>query len=166
MIHETAIIESKRIGLGTRIWAFAHICKGAVIGESCNIAEGVYIGPMVQIGNRVKIQNHCLVYEGVVIEDECFLGPNVVTTNDIFPRSLGPWRHRLRKTLIQRGASIGANSTLRCGITIGEESMIGCGSLVVNSIKPRWLAYGNPAHHIRPLTPAELSEASLPALCT
>jgi len=148
-IHPTAIVESTLIGSGTRIWAFTHICPGARIGSGCTIGEGVYIGPNVRIGDRCKIQNHCLIYEGLTIEDECFIGPAVVTTNDIAPCAIGPWEHRFRKTLIKHNASIGANSTIRCGITIGEHSMIGCGSLVIQDIKPYWLAYGSPAHHIR-----------------
>lgn len=156
LIHPTVINETTLvIGHRTRIWAYAHICAGASIGSDCMIGEGVYIGPNVRIGNRCKIQNHSLIYEGVTLEDEVFIGPNVVTTNDIFPRAVGEWRHRFRPTLIKRGASIGANSTIRCGITIHEHAMIGCGSMVVQDIKPRWLAYGNPAHHIRALTPVE-----------
>lgn len=147
--HPTAIVETTDIGHNVKIWAFSHICSGASIGPDCTIAEGVYIGPNVRIGARCKIQNHCLVYEGVTIEDEVFLGPNVVTTNDIAPRAMGLWKHRFRATLIKRGASIGASSTIRCGITIGEHAMIGCGSLVTQDIKPFYLAYGNPAHHIK-----------------
>lgn len=162
--HATAIIESHRIGAGTKVWAYSHICDGAVIGSNCNIGEGVYIGPNVHIGNRCKIQNHALIYEGVTIEDDVFVGPAVVTTNDIEPRAVGPWEHRFRKTLIKCGASIGANSTVLCGITLGEHSMIGCGSLVTHSVKPYWLAYGSPAHHIRNLYKPEI--LSPPLVCT
>lgn len=147
--HPTAIVESTDIGKGCKVWAFAHVCAGSSIGPDCTIGEGVYIGPNVRIGSRCKIQNHSLIYEGLVIEDEVFIGPNVVTTNDIAPRAMGPWQHRFRSTTIKRGSSIGANSTILCGITIGEHAMIGCGSLVVRDVKPNYLAYGNPAHHIK-----------------
>ena len=148
-IHPTAIVESDDIGDGTKIWAFSHISKGVKIGAGCNIGEGTYIGINVTIGNRCKIQNHCLIYEGVHIGDEVFIGPNVITTNDIFPRAVGEWKHRFRETFIKKGASIAANCTILCGITIGEDAMIGAGSVVTKNIKPNYIAYGNPARHIR-----------------
>lgn len=150
-IHQFAIIDTelKNIGKNTKIWAFSHICKNAIIGKNCVIGEGVYIGPNVIIGNNCKIQNHSLIYEGLHIEDNVFIGPNVVTTNDIFPRALGDWSSRFRKTTIKRGASICANTTIICGITIGENAMIGAGSVISKNIKPNYIAYGNPARHIR-----------------
>jgi UDP-2-acetamido-3-amino-2,3-dideoxy-glucuronate N-acetyltransferase len=145
MIHQTAIVETEQVGNNTKIWAFSHICQGAKIGKNCVIGEGVYIGPNVVIGDNVKIQNHSLIYEGVKVENDVFIGPNVVTTNDIYPRAVGDWKDRFRKTLICRGASIGANSTILCGITIGSKSLVGAGSVVTRSIPKNTLVYGNPA---------------------
>jgi UDP-2-acetamido-3-amino-2,3-dideoxy-glucuronate N-acetyltransferase len=151
MIHETAIVDVdlSSIGEGTKVWAFVHICKNATIGKNCVIGEGVYIGPNVKIKNNVKIQNHALIYEGVEIEDDVFIGPNVITTNDIFPRSLGNWTKRFRKTLIKKGASVSANTTIICGNILNENCMIGAGSVVTKNIKANYLAYGNPAVHIK-----------------
>jgi len=150
-IHPTAIVETDFIGENTKIWAYTHICKNAVIGDNCNIGEGVYIGPNVIVGNNCKIQNHSLIYDGVTIEDEVFIGPNVVTTNDNFPRAVGDWTQRFRKTLIKKGASICANTTVVCGIVVGSNAMIGAGSVVTKDIKDNYLAYGNPARHVRKL---------------
>lgn len=151
MIHSTSIIETEKsnIGINTKIWAFTHICKNVIIGQNCVIGEGVYIGPNTIIGNNCKIQNHSLIYEGVEIEDDVFIGPNVITTNDNFPRSIGDWSDRFKKTLIKKGASVCANSTIVCGIIIGQNCMIGAGSVVTKNIKDNYLAYGNPARHIR-----------------
>jgi UDP-2-acetamido-3-amino-2,3-dideoxy-glucuronate N-acetyltransferase len=143
--HETSIVESNCVGEDTKIWAFSHICKGAKIGSGCVIGEGVYIGPNVEIGNNVKIQNHSLIYEGVKIEDEVFIGPNVVTTNDIRPTAVGDWSERFRETLIKKGASVGANSVIICGNTIGENSLVGAGSVVTKDVKDYDIVYGNPA---------------------
>lgn len=148
-IHPTAIVETEFIGENTKIWAFTHICKTARIGRNCSIGEGVYIGPGAIIGDNCKIQNHCLIYEGVTIENEVFIGPNVVTTNDNYPRAVGDWAHRFRKTLIKSGASICANSTIVCGVVIGNNAMIGAGSVATKDIKDNYLVYGNPARHIR-----------------
>lgn len=143
-IHETSIVETDCIGEGTKIWAFSHICKGVRIGKNCVVGEGVYIGNNVEIGDNVKIQNNSLIYEGVTIENNVFIGPNVVTTNDIYPRSQGDWSDRFRKTLIKKNSSICANSTIVCGNIIGENAMIGAGSVVTISIPDNMLAYGNP----------------------
>lgn len=149
-IHPTAIIDEETvIGENVKIWAHVHICKNAIIGKNCIIGEGVYIGPNVKIGNGCKIQNHSLIYEGLTLEDEVFIGPNVITTNDIFPRAYGDWKERFRTTLIKKGASICANSVILCGIIIGENCMIGAGSVVTQNIKDNYVAYGNPARHIR-----------------
>ena len=145
-IHPTAIVETDIIGDNTKIWAYAHICKGAIIGNNCIIGEGVYIGPSVIIGSNCKIQNHSLIYEGVEIEDEVFIGPSVITTNDIFPKAIGEWKHRFMRTLIKKGASIGANVTLVCGNIIGENAMVGAGSVVTHDIEPNDIVYGNPAN--------------------
>ena len=150
-IHSTAIIDTELTNIGddTKIWAYTLICKNVIIGKNCTIGEGVYIGPNVKIGNNCKIQNHSLIYEGVEIEDDVFIGPNVITTNDNFPRALGDWSDRFKKTLIKKGSSICANSTIVCGVVLGINCMIGAGSVVTKNIKDNYLAYGNPARHIR-----------------
>ena len=151
--HETAIIETDKIGDGTKIWAFSHISPGSSIGDNCTIGEGVHIGPNVIIGNNVKIQNHSLIYEGVTIEDNVFIGPNVITTNDIFPRATPGWSAdsapTFRTTLIRTGASVGANSTIICGVTLEKECLVGAGSVVTKNVKPKSLVVGNPATHQR-----------------
>jgi len=144
-IHPTAIVETTFLGDNTKIWAYAHICKDAKIGSNCVIGEGVYIGPSVTVGDNCKIQNHSLIYEGVEIENDVFIGPNVITTNDFFPRAIGDWKHRFMKTYIKKGASICANVTLVCGNEIGENSMVGAGSVVTHNVEPNDIVYGNPA---------------------
>jgi UDP-2-acetamido-3-amino-2,3-dideoxy-glucuronate N-acetyltransferase len=145
--HETSIVETENIGDNTKIWAFSHICKDAIIGENCVIGEGVYVGPNVKIGNNCKIQNNSLIYEGVIIEDNVFLGPNTVTTNDFTPSVFGDWKNsnRFKKTLFKTGCSLGANCVIVCGITIGEFSLIGAGSVVTKDVPNNSLVYGNPA---------------------
>lgn len=147
--HPTAIIETNVIGKNTQIWAFTHICAGARIGDNCIIGEGVYIGPNVIIGNNCKIQNHTLLYEGVSIEDDVFIGPNVITTNDLYPKAGSDWRDRFRETCIKKGSSVGANTTIVCGITIGENTLIGAGSVVTKDMKANSVCYGNPCIHKR-----------------
>ena len=146
-VHDTSIIETNKIGRGTKIWAFSHVSSDVIIGENCTIGEGVHIGPNVIIGDNCKIQNHSLLYEGVTLEDNVFLGPNTVTTNDFIPQVGGDWKNsdRFKKTLFKKGCSIGANSTIICGITIGENSLIGAGSVVTKDIPSDSKAYGNPA---------------------
>ena len=144
-VHPLAVVEENvKIGEGTKIWHFAHVRKGARIGRNCNIGKGVYIDVDVEIGNGVKIQNGVNIYRGVKIEDDVFLGPGVTFTNDLYPRAFNrDWKPI--PTLVKRGASIGANATIRCGITIGSYAMVGAGAVVTRDVPPFGLVYGNPA---------------------
>ncbi len=144
-IHESAEIEkSVKIGDGTKIWHHTQIREDSVIGNNCSIGKGVYIDHNVKIGNNVKIQNYVSVYNGVTIEDDVLLAPNCTFTNDLYPRSFNKdWK--VTPTLVKKGASIGANATILCGVTIGEFSMIGIGSTVTNDTLPHSLMVGNPA---------------------
>jgi len=141
--HEKAVVETDSIGKGTRIWMNAHIMKDVVIGEHCNIGEGCFIESGVKIGNNVVIKNNIAIWDGVVIEDSVFLGPNMVFTNELEPRSGFP--KEVAKTFIRKGASIGANATIVANHEIGEHAMIGAGSVVTKNIPANRLAYGNPA---------------------
>jgi len=144
--HPTALVESDKIGDGTRIWAFAHILQGAVIGKNCNICDNAYIEGGAVVGNNVKIKNGVAVWDKVVIEDDVFIGPFAVFTNDINPRAFRKKEPaEFLRTLIKKGASIGANATIVCGITIGRYAFIGAGAVVTNDIPDYGLAYGNPA---------------------
>jgi len=152
-IHPTAEVSDKaRIGEGSSIWHQAQVREGVTIGENCIIGKGVYVDEGVSIGNNVKIQNYVSVYHGLTIEDGVFVGPHVCFTNDMRPRAVNPdgslkaaddWF--LSETLIKRGAALGANSTIRCGITIGEWAMVGSGSVVTKDVPAHGLVYGNPA---------------------
>lgn len=147
--HETAVIdEGCTIGKGTRIWHFSHIMPGCKIGERCNLGQNVVISPGVILGNNVKVQNNVSVYEGVICEDDVFLGPSMVFTNVINPRSAVVRKHEYKQTLVKRGASIGANATIICGNTIGEYALIGAGSVVTKEVKSYALVVGNPARQI------------------
>lgn len=141
--HPKALIETDHIGRNTRVWAFAHILKGARIGENCNIGDNCFIESDVVIGNNVTIKNGISIWDGVRIEDDVFLGPNMVFTNVLLPRS--GVRENFQETIVKKGATIGANATILCGITIGEYSMIGAGSVVTKGVAPYSLVYGNPA---------------------
>jgi len=147
-IHPTAEVSPDAvIGEGTKIWNQAQVREGAQIGESCVISKNVYIDTQVTIGSRVKIQNNVNLYHGVTIEDDVFLGPSMTFTNDLFPRAFREdWK--LSGTLVQKGASIGANATIRCGVTIGAYAMIGAGSTVTKDVPPHALVVGNPAHQV------------------
>jgi acetyltransferase-like isoleucine patch superfamily enzyme len=144
-IHPTAIVEEDvEIGEGTRVWHFVHIRRGARIGRNCNIGKGVYIDVGVEVGNNVKIQNFVSIYRGVKIEDDVFIGPHATFTNDLYPRAFNEdWK--VVPTLVKRGASIGANATIVCGVTIGEYAMVGAGAVVTRDVPPFGLVYGNPA---------------------
>lgn len=145
-IHPTAVIDQgAQIGAGTKIWHFCHLMPGAVVGEGCNIGQNVFIDNGVIVGNRVKIQNNVSLYNGVVVEDDAFIGPSAVFTNVINPRSFVERKTEFKATRIGRGASIGANATLICGITIGDYALVGAGSVVTSDVKPFALVYGNPA---------------------
>ena len=144
--HETSVIdEGCRIGDGTKIWHFSHIMRGAVIGKHCNIGQNVVISPQVVLGDNVKVQNNVSVYTGVTCDDDVFLGPSVVFTNVINPRSAIDRKSQYLPTRVCRGASIGANATVVCGVEIGAYAMIGAGTVVVKDVKPYALVVGNPA---------------------
>ena len=143
--HPTAIVESEAIGDGTQIWHFVHVREGAKIGRDCNIGKGVYIDADVEIGDNVKIQNFVSVYKGVTIEDDVFIGPAVTFTNDLYPRAFIWNEDKISYTMVKKGASIGANSTVISGVTIGEYAMVGAGSTVTKDVVPFGLVYGNPA---------------------
>lgn len=144
--HPTAVIdEGARIGAGTQIWHFCHIMPGAVIGSGCNLGQNVFVDNGAVIGNGVKIQNNVSVYNRVVVEDDVFLGPSVVFTNVLNPRSFIEQKNAFRPTLICKGATLGANATIVCGVEIGEYALIGAGSVVTRNVAPYALVYGNPA---------------------
>jgi acetyltransferase-like isoleucine patch superfamily enzyme len=152
-VHPGALVDSRAIGPGTRIWAFTHVCEGAVIGADCNVGEGCYIEGGSRIGDRVTVKNGVMIWEGVAVEDDAFIGPGVVFTNDMHPRSArspaARARYRdktwLQPTLVGRGASIGANATIASGIAIGAFAMIGAGAVVTADIAPYAIAAGVPA---------------------
>lgn len=143
-IHPQAIVETDRIGEGTRIWAFTHILPGVAIGKECNLCDHVFVENGVVIGDRVTIKCGVQLWEGVTLEDDVFVGPNATFTNDPFPRSKH-YPKAFAKTVVKKGASIGANTTILPGVTIGEEAMIGAGAVVVKDIPPRAIVVGNPA---------------------
>lgn len=144
--HESAYVdEPSIIGHGTKIWHFSHVQQGAIIGSNCSLGQNVNIGCNVKIGNNVKIQNNVSVYEGVQLEDSVFCGPSVVFTNIKDPRSQYPQRGNYISTLVKEGATLGANSTIVCGITIGRFAFIGAGAVVTKSVSDFSLIFGNPA---------------------
>jgi UDP-2-acetamido-3-amino-2,3-dideoxy-glucuronate N-acetyltransferase len=144
--HETAVIDSGcEIGEGTKIWHFSHIMTNCIIGQNCSIGQNVVISPEVRIGNRVKIQNNVSVYTGVICEDDVFLGPSAVFTNVINPRSAIARKDEYKPTLVQKGATIGANATIVCGINIGKYAFVGAGAVVTKNIPDYALVVGNPA---------------------
>ena len=147
--HESAYVdENCTIGAGTRIWHFSHIMSGCEVGENCNIGQNVVISPNVILGNGVKVQNNVSVYTGVVCEDGVFLGPSMVFTNVVNPRSFIERKTEYKATLIRKGATIGANATIVCGNEIGQYALVGAGSVVTKNVKPYALGGGNPAVQI------------------
>lgn len=147
--HNTAVIDEKStIGDGTKIWHFSHIMAEAVIGEQCNIGQNVVVSPRVVLGRNVKVQNNVSIYTGVTCEDDVFLGPSMVFTNVINPRSALNRKDQYLKTIVKRGASIGANATIVCGNNIGSFSFIGAGAVVTKEVPDFALVVGNPSHQI------------------
>lgn len=143
-IHPTAVVEkTATIGGGTKVWHFVHVREDAEIGRECVLGHSVYVGKGVKIGNHVKLENRATIYQGVKIEDNVFVGPHVTFTNDPYPRSSSTgWT--IVPTLVKKGASIGAGTIVKCGVTIGEHVMIGAGSIVTKDVPPYAMAYGNP----------------------
>ena len=147
--HESAIIdEGCKIGKGVKIWHFTHIMKDCEIGEGCNLGQNVVVSPQVKLGRNVKVQNNVSIYTGVICEDDVFLGPSMVFTNVINPRSHILRRDQYLQTLVKNGASIGANATIVCGHTIGEFAFIGAGAVVTKDVPPYALVIGNPGRHV------------------
>ncbi len=147
--HETAVIDNGcTIGEGSKIWHFSHIMPNCTLGEKCNIGQNVVISPEVILGNNVKVQNNVSIYTGVICEDDVFLGPSMVFTNVMNPRSAVNRRDQYSKTIVRKGASIGANATIVCGNDIGEYAFIGAGSVVTKEVLPFALVVGNPARQI------------------
>ena len=148
-IHPTAIVdEGANIGDATRIWHWVHVCSGAAIGERCSIGQNVYVGGRAVIGNGVKIQNNVSVYDYVIIEDDVFCGPSMVFTNVINPRAFIERKDEYRQTTIRKGAALGANCTIVCGVTVGTYALIGAGTVVVRDVPDFALMVGNPARQI------------------
>jgi UDP-2-acetamido-3-amino-2,3-dideoxy-glucuronate N-acetyltransferase len=147
--HETAVIdEGCKIGKGTKIWHFTHIMPNSEIGENCNLGQNVVVSPHVRLGRNVKVQNNVSIYTGVICEDDVFLGPSMVFTNVINPRSAVIRRDQYKQTIVEKGASIGANATILCGNKIGRYAFIGAGTVVNKDVKPYSLVLGNPGRHI------------------
>ena len=148
-VHESAIVdEGSSIGEGTKIWHFSHIMTGCKIGERCNIGQNVVVSPDVILGNNVKVQNNVSIYTGVICEDDVFLGPSMVFTNVINPRSAINRKDQYSKTIVRRGSSIGANATIVCGHDIGKYAFIGAGAVVTKTVQDYALVVGNPAKQI------------------
>lgn len=149
VVHPSAIVDDgATIGAGTRVWHFAHVCAGARIGARCSFGQGVFVGHDVVIGDGVKVQNHVSVYDAVTLEDEVFVGPSAVFTNVINPRAAVVRRAEYRRTLVRRGATLGANSTVVCGVTVGAWAFVGAGAVVTDDVPDFALVVGVPARRI------------------
>jgi UDP-2-acetamido-3-amino-2,3-dideoxy-glucuronate N-acetyltransferase len=148
-IHPSAFVDDgARIGAGTRVWHFCHVMPGAVIGERCSLGQNVVVLDGVRIGDNVKIQNNVSVYEGVILEDDVFCGPSMVFTNVVNPRSHVSRKNEYQTTHVKRGATIGANATIVCGVTLGEYAFIGAGAVVTRDVQPYALMTGVPARRL------------------
>lgn len=148
-VHPTAIVDpGAQIGTGTRIWHWVHICSGARIGEHCSFGQNVFVGNDVLIGNNVRVQNNVSIYDAVTLEDDVFCGPSMVFTNVYNPRSAVSKKHEYRPTLVKRGATLGANCTIVCGVTIGKYAFVAAGAVVTCDVKPYALVAGVPARQI------------------
>ncbi|GAU07608.1 N-acetyltransferase [Desulfoplanes formicivorans] len=148
-VHKSAIVdEGATIGEGSRIWHFAHVCSGAVIGKGCSLGQNVFVGNKVTIGNNVKIQNNVSVYDNVLLEDDVFCGPSMVFTNVYNPRSAISRKSEYRNTLVRKGATLGANATIVCGVTIGKYAFIGAGAVINKHVPDFALMVGVPARQI------------------
>lgn len=149
MIHPSAIVDQgAQIGEGTKIWHFCHIMPGAVIGRKCSLGQNVFVANDAIIGNRVKVQNNVSVYKGVTVQDDVFLGPSMVFTNVINPRSMVERKDEFMPTLVKKGATIGANATILCGVTIGEYAFIGAGAVITKDVQPYAIMVGNPGERM------------------
>ena len=148
-VHPSAVVDDgARVGFGTKIWHFAHISSGAQVGEGCSIGQGVFVANDVVIGDSCKIQNNVSIYDSVWLEDDVFCGPSAVFTNVLNPRAHVERKSEYKKTVVRRGATLGANCTVVCGVTIGEYAFVGAGAVVVRDVQPYALVVGNPARQI------------------
>lgn len=153
-VHERGLAESDTIGDGTRVWAFAHVLNGAVVGSHCNIGECAFVENGAVLGDHVTVKNGVQVWSGVELEDWVFVGPNATFTNDRIPRVRFPLDpDEFEKTKVEQGASIGANATIVCGVTIGRNAMVGAGAVVTRDVAPNALVLGNPARQVGWVTP-------------
>lgn len=145
-VHDSSYVEpGASLGEGTHVWYFCHIMAGAAIGARCNLGQNVFVAATAVLGNNVKVQNNVSIYDGVILEDDVFLGPSAVLTNVINPRSHIPRKHEYQQTRIGRGATVGANATIVCGVTIGEYAFIGAGAVVTRDVPAYALVFGTPA---------------------
>jgi UDP-2-acetamido-3-amino-2,3-dideoxy-glucuronate N-acetyltransferase len=148
-VHKSAVVDTGAvIGTNSKIWHFSHVCAGAVIGNNCSLGQNVFVANDVIIGNNVKIQNNVSIYDAIILEDDVFCGPSMVFTNVYNPRSHIIRKHEYKKTLVKKGATIGANATIVCGVTIGSYAFIGAGSVIKHDVKPYAIMVGVPARFI------------------